>query len=152
MAVNAEALRSRTISIRPVVCLVSIAFTLLLICQSGARTDGAPSQADDWITINKDYSSQRYVDLDQITPRNIDKLQEICELRLNEPIFFSTGLLKVGRTLYVNTAHLTAAFDAVTCQVRWRYLIPFKSTAIGDNNRGPAYLDGKIFRGRSMAA
>lgn len=33
-----------------------------------ART---PAAAQDWTTINKDYSSQRYVDLDQITPQNV---------------------------------------------------------------------------------
>ena len=55
----------------------------------------------------------------------------------------------MGRTLYVNTGHFTAAFDAVTCELRWRKVIDFKpdSIPIGDNNRGPAYLDGKIFRG-----
>jgi glucose dehydrogenase len=36
--------------------------------------------ADDWFTINKDYSSQRYVDLDQITPANVGELKEICEI------------------------------------------------------------------------
>lgn len=51
---------------------------------------------DDWITINKDYSSQRYVDLDQITPTNVSGLKEVCEIQLNEPIWFSSGILKVG--------------------------------------------------------
>ena len=43
-----------------------------------APMDGAAGlRSDDWITINKDYSSQRYVDLDQITPKNVGKLKEI---------------------------------------------------------------------------
>jgi len=155
MTVGLETLKSRRAPIRSrIVCLISVCFGVLLLCPIGgwgeiAKADGAGTQPDDWITINKDYSSQRYVDLDQITPRNVDKLQEICELQLNEPIFFSTGLLKVGRTLYVNTGHFTAAFDAVTCQLRWRQVIEFSANSIpvGDNNRGSAYLDGKIFRG-----
>ena len=53
----------------------------------------------------------------------------------------------MGRTLYAGTAHFTVAFDAVTCQLRWRYDIPYKYRAVGDNSRGAAYLDGKIFRG-----
>lgn len=74
--------------------------------------------SSDWITINKDYSSQRYVDLDDITPDNVRDLKEICEIQLNEPVMFNTGLLKVGRTLYVATANQTAAFDAATCDLR----------------------------------
>jgi alcohol dehydrogenase (cytochrome c) len=60
---------------------------------------------------------------------------------------FSTGLLKVGRTLYVDTADSTVAFDAVTCDLRWRTPIPPERTTIGRNNRGAAYFGGKIFRG-----
>ena len=107
--------------------------------------DWMPS--DDWITIDKDYSSQRYVDLDQITPANVGKLKEVCEIRLNEPTPFSTGILKVGRTLYVNTARLTVAFDAATCAERWQYTVQFVGPNVGNNNRGSAYLNGKIFRG-----
>ncbi|MGA8678666.1 MAG: hypothetical protein WB621_25895, partial [Candidatus Acidiferrales bacterium] len=53
---------------------------------------GAPVAAQEWTTINKDYSSQRYVDLDQITPQNVGGLKESCEFRLNEAAWFSSGL------------------------------------------------------------
>ena len=33
--------------------------------------------AEEWITVNKDYSSQRYVDLDQITPQNVSAMKEV---------------------------------------------------------------------------
>jgi alcohol dehydrogenase (cytochrome c) len=123
---------------------------ILLLCPirgSGEETPTARGghSADDWITINKDYSSQRYVDLDQITPRNVDKLREVCELRINEPVMFNTGLLKVGRTLYVTTVNQTIAFDAVTCELRWRQAD--RTVAGGGNSRGAGYSDGKIFRG-----
>jgi glucose dehydrogenase len=39
---------------------------------------------EDWITMNKDYSSQRYVNLDQINPGNVGSLKEVCEAQLNE--------------------------------------------------------------------
>jgi alcohol dehydrogenase (cytochrome c) len=115
----------------------------VLACPVGADAD----EADDWITINKDYSSQRYVDLDQITPANIGNLKEICEIQLNEPTFFSSGLLKIGKTLYVNTYRITYAFDATTCELRWRYVIDVVGRSSTNNSRGSAYLDGKIFRG-----
>jgi CheY-like chemotaxis protein len=108
---------------------------------------GSGRPPEEWITINKDYSSQRYVDLDQITPKNVSALKEVCEIRLNEPVWFTSGLLKVGRTLYVTTLRATYAFDAVNCQLRWRKPIDFKQTIATNNQRGAAYLDGRIFRG-----
>src|SRR5215469_9029895 len=133
--------------------LIATALTIFLLTSplgdwgEQARADGGAPRADDWITINKDYSSQRYVDLDQIMPRNVGRLKEVCEIQLNEPNLFSTGLLKVGRTLYVNLAQATYAFDAATCDLRWLYPINYQKTPGTGNNRGSAYLDGSIFRG-----
>ena len=125
----------------------SVLVVLLIFAAVLAPGAFAQISDDDWITIDKDYSSQRYVDLDQITPANVGKLKEVCEIQLNEPIPFSTGILKVGRTLYVNTARFTVAFDAATCAKRWQYTVQFVGHNVGNNNRGSAYLDGKIFRG-----
>src|SRR5271170_4124555 len=125
---------------------------LLLLCPMGGRSQGGAGSetplrgADDWFTVNKDYSSQRYVDLDQITPQNVGGLKELCELQLNEPSWFSSGLLMVGRTLYVSTLRATYALDASSCELRWRNVIELKQTA-NISSRGPAYLDGMIFRG-----
>jgi glucose dehydrogenase len=154
MAVGPEVLKFPHASTRwSVNCLIFICFAVLFLCPSrgwgekASAGDGATPQADDWITINKDYSSGRYVDLDQITPQNVGKLKEICEIQLNEPVYFNSGILKVGRTLYTTTLRGTYAFDAVTCQLRWSYAIKFQGTIAGISNRGAAYLDGKIFRG-----
>jgi alcohol dehydrogenase (cytochrome c) len=120
----------------------------VLLAVAAVLAPGAFAQtSDDWTTINKDYSSERYVDLDQINTANVGSLKEVCEIRLNEPSFFSSGLLKVGRTLYTSTLHATYAIDATNCDLRWRYVVVFKHVINTDNNRGLAYLDGKIFRG-----
>ena len=50
--------------------------------QQSATTQTA-TRADDWITINKNYFGQRYVDLDQITPNNVGNLKGVCEIQLN---------------------------------------------------------------------
>ena len=116
----------------------------LLVCSFG--TSVAAQETQDWITINKDYSSQRYVNLDQITPANVNTLKEFCETQLNEPSWFSSGLLMVGRTIYVSTLRATYAIDAARCELRWRNILELGRTAnIG--SRGPGYLDGMIFRG-----
>ncbi|HEU4888284.1 MAG TPA: hypothetical protein VFV49_10380 [Thermoanaerobaculia bacterium] len=43
----------------------------------------SPQSFPQWFTVNQDYSSQRYVDLDQIRPRNVGTLKKICQLGLN---------------------------------------------------------------------
>ena len=97
--------------------------------------------------MNKDYSSQRYVDLDQITPENVGDLKEVCEVQLNQPVVFSAGLLMVDDTLYVTTTRQTVALDAATCELRWRHVLDFIHKPIGATQRGLGYSDGKVFRG-----
>jgi alcohol dehydrogenase (cytochrome c) len=151
---DCHGVRLRFASLPPRLCrLIPIWTAVLLLLHpiygSGkeARADGSAARADDWITINKDYSSQRYVDLDQITPQNVKQLKEICEIQLNEPVYFNSGIVKIGRTLYTTTFQATYAFDAVTCDLRWRYVYKFQRIIAGLSNRGVGYLDGKIFRG-----
>jgi alcohol dehydrogenase (cytochrome c) len=141
----------RAVPFRPVVRTVVVRFAAnllaaaLLAC-AGSSAHAAPA-ADDWITINKDYSSQRYVDLDQITPTNVGGLKEVCETNLNVPTGFNSGMLFVGHTIYVNTLRSTFAIDASTCDLRWRNDLVFTRPPAHGSSRGPAYLDGSIFRG-----
>src|SRR5271155_2203931 len=110
---------------------------LLLLCPMGGRSQGGAGSetplrgADDWFTVNKDYSSQRYVDLDQITPENVAGLREVCEVELNQPVFFTSGLVMAGGTLFVTTNRQTVALDAATCAVRWCHVINFNEAPIG---------------------
>jgi len=122
----------------------------LLAAASFAYPIAARAQGPgDWFTMNKDYSSQRYVALDQITPENVSSLKEVCEVRLDEPgtAVFTSGLLMVGRTLYVNTLRAAYAIDAATCDPIWRYAITFKTELHNFASRGSGYWDGKIFFG-----
>ncbi|HWA90195.1 MAG TPA: PQQ-binding-like beta-propeller repeat protein [Rhizomicrobium sp.] len=102
---------------------------------------------DDWITVNKDYRSQRYVDLGQITKANVNGLKEACEIQLNEPSWFSSGILKVGRALYFTDRRMTYAVDATNCKPLWRNIISEAPYPVNYNSRGLAYLDGMLYRG-----
>ncbi|HTZ67401.1 MAG TPA: PQQ-binding-like beta-propeller repeat protein [Roseiarcus sp.] len=119
---------------------------LTLLAGVGALAQGAPAPGD-WFTMNKDYSAQRYVDLDRINKDNVGGLKEVCEVGLNQPVIFNSGLLMVDRTLYVATNAQTVAIDAATCAVRWRNVLELKRRPVGVGNRGLGYGDGKIFRG-----
>jgi glucose dehydrogenase len=100
----------RSISARLAAGLLAIP----LLAGIGCLAHGARA-ADDWLTMNKDYSAQRYVDLDEINKDNIGDLKEVCEVGLNQPVIFNSGLLMVDQTLYVATNYQTVAIDAATC-------------------------------------
>jgi alcohol dehydrogenase (cytochrome c) len=115
----------------------------LCMAAFGARAD----DPTDWVTMNKDLSSQRYVDLDQITADNVDSLKPVCEFRMNEPTFFNSGVLRVGHTLYTSTGQATYSIDATTCKLNWRTLVELKQPPNNRQHRGIAYMDGMLFRG-----
>lgn len=130
-----------------------IFFTLATGCSPTPPPAGYQPTSDDWVTINKDSSSQRYVDLDLINPSNVTNLRAICEVDLNEPSWFSSGILKIDRTLYFTTRRMTLAIDAVTCEKVWQYVNTEEPFPANLNNRGLAYLPPKdehpamLFRG-----
>ncbi len=137
-----------------ILALSAAALTIVLFAGSspvsshGQGTEQRRAEEPDrWTTINKDYNSQRYVDLDQINASNVRDLKETCEVQLNEPVYFTSGLLKVGRTLYVTTLRGTYAVDAETCELRWRQAVDFQQGIAAIGQRGAGYLDGRIFRG-----
>jgi alcohol dehydrogenase (cytochrome c) len=53
------------------------------------------------------------------------------------------------RAQYVTTNRQTAAFDAATCELRWRHVLDFKRKPFAAINRGLGYADGRVFRGTS---
>jgi alcohol dehydrogenase (cytochrome c) len=132
----------RSIAMRFAAGLLAPAF----VAAVGGLAFAAPT-ADDWFTMNKDYSAQRYVDLDQINKDNVGDLKEVCEVGLNQPVIFNSSLLMAEGTLYVATNSQTVAIDATTCAVRWRDVIAPTRSPVGVGNRGLAYWDGKVFRG-----
>jgi alcohol dehydrogenase (cytochrome c) len=123
-----------------------VTLSLLTACARQQTSNSPSGPVNDWITVNKDYSAQRAVALDEISTATIRDLREICEIRLGEPGWFSSGLLMVGHTIYVDTFQNTYAIDASSCRLRWRHVeqFPYQGTY---GNRGPGYLDGTIFRG-----
>jgi alcohol dehydrogenase (cytochrome c) len=115
--------------------------------QQPAPPTPAPGQGPEWFTVNQDYSSQRYVDLDNINTHNVGQLTKICDIDLNSPTWFSSGLLMVGGTIYVNTVGSTFAVDATNCALRWRHDITFTPWVAAVSNRGATYYEGAIIRG-----
>lgn len=101
---------SRSASLR--VRLSCTAFLLSCLLTSVEAAQESPQ----WVTINLDSYSQRYVDLERITPKNVGQLQELCSFKLKAVNWFSSGLLMVGGRIYVNTLGSTFAIDATSCE------------------------------------
>lgn len=112
----------------------------------GAAVAAEPSQAD-WQTYNHTYDSQRFSPLAQITPANAADLKPACQIVLGDAGLFQSGMLMIDGTLYVTTGHTSVALNAITCAERWRHLYVPEDTEVNPVNRGPAYLNGRLFRG-----
>ena len=139
--------RGRALRSTWIIRTVSAFAASLTIAPLVVAVSGAAPAAENWFTMNKDYSAQRFVDLDQINKDNVRDLKEVCEVGLNQPALFSSGLLMAEGTLYVATNRLTVAIDAATCTLRWRDVLEYKRRPAGVGTRGLAYVDGKVFRG-----
>jgi alcohol dehydrogenase (cytochrome c) len=142
------------VSARPAAPALAAALLLALEGGLGAATR-ADQQANEevaqgWPGYNGDYASERYSPLEQITPNNVAGLKPVCETQVGEMGSFQSGLLVVGRRLYLTTPRSTLALDATTCGVLWRHVHAGPGYTFNPSNRGPAYADGRVFRGTAQ--
>jgi alcohol dehydrogenase (cytochrome c) len=116
-------------------------------CGDGTKRSASRSGDVGWPHYANSLDGERYSRLAQIDTGNVARLRPVCELRLGEEGPFQTGPIVVGDTLFLTTAHTTAAMNAATCAVYWRHV---DSTGQQDPisvNRGAAYIDGRLVRG-----
>lgn len=100
-----------------------------------------------WSTFAKDYGGQRYSSLASINTHNVASLKRVCEVQLGDSGAFQSGLVVIGSTMYVTTAHTIVAMDAANCKIRWQYVYTPEESEVSQVNRGVAYYDGRVFRG-----
>jgi len=125
----------------------AVALLALAACSLGGDRSSTARPGDDWPEYAGTLDGHRYSRLDQINRTNVAQLRPVCELRLGEEGPFQTGPVVIGDTMFLTTAHTTAAMNATTCRVLWRHI---DSTGQQDPisvNRGAAYLDGRLIRG-----
>ena len=112
--------------------------------------DAAQTPAD-WLTYSGNYSSQRYSELDQVTPDNVGDLQ--LEWVYQSPV---SGPWQASPIVVDGVMYLTqrpndiVALDARSGRVYWVYQYPTPSehtACCGSNNRGVAILDDTLFMG-----
>ena len=118
------------------------------------QLENAAGDTSSWLTYGRDYSAQRYVELDQITPGNVD--------RMHPAWVFATGGdnqgLQATPLIYKGVLYVSAddsrvfALDARTGAKIWSYTPEISSEAervycCGSINRGVALLGDLVYVG-----
>ena len=113
------------------------------------RLEAAAEAPANWLTYSGTYFSQRYSELDQVTPANVDDLQ--LQWVYQTPVFGpwqSTPLVVDGIMYLTQRPNDVVALDARTGRVFWTYQYPTPPdhrACCGSNNRGVAILDDRLF-------
>jgi len=109
--------------------------------------DSAPADGSDWLLPAHSYSGRHFSPLDQITPDNVDSLENVCTYDSGDGAPFQTSPLVRDGVLYFTTSTSTIAIDAATCKQKWRYDRPLRCHELWGRSRGLALKDGYVVRG-----
>jgi len=118
--------------------------------QSQIATEASLAQGTsvDWRTYNADLAGDRFSPIRSLSPQVAPSLRRTCVFDTGKPApGAETGPLVIGGILYFTVNETTYAVDAVTCREKWKHVrAAAPGTTLG-NNRGVAFLDGRLFRG-----
>lgn len=99
------------------------------------------------MSYNHRLSGIRYSELTQINAGNVNRLEEVCRVELAEGGSMSSGPVLAKGVMYVTTNNLTVALDPTTCAIKWKTEYVPEESVVVPNNRGVAYISGRLFRG-----
>src|SRR5262249_261025 len=112
----------------------------------------AENEPANWLTYAGSYTSQRYTQLDQITPRNVSQLKPAWVYQLRAAGVFETSPIVVDGVMYITEPPSTVtALDVRTGRPLWSWTpkIPDDVIVIGSppGNGGVAVLDNMVYAG-----
>ncbi|MYI74571.1 MAG: PQQ-binding-like beta-propeller repeat protein, partial [Acidobacteria bacterium] len=113
------------------------------------RLRTAAEEPENWLTYSGTYFSQRYSELDQVTPDNVGnlELQWVYQAPVAGP-WQSSPVVVDGVMYLTQRPNDIVALDARTGRVFWVYSYPTPSdhrACCGANNRGVAILGDRVF-------
>ena len=116
---------------------------------SSQRVLEAERESQDWLTYSGSYSSARHSTLDQITPFNVDNLEQqwVYQAQVFGP-WQATPLVVDGVMYVTQRPNDVVALDARTGRAFWIYRYPTppdQKACCGSNNRGLAVMNDKLF-------
>jgi alcohol dehydrogenase (cytochrome c) len=118
---------------------------------SQGMLDAAGSDAKNWIHPNGSYAQTRYYAGAQINAGNVGKLKPTFVFQTAVLESMETAPIVVNGVMFLTTSFNHAyAIDAKTGEEYWHYkhkLGPIVTVCCGNNNRGVAVSEGKLFMG-----
>jgi alcohol dehydrogenase (cytochrome c) len=122
-----------------------------LVPVSQAMLDAAGGDAKNWIHANGSYDQTRYYTGAQINGTNVGKLKPAFVFQTAVLESMETAPIVVNGVMFLTTSfNHVYAIDAATGQEFWHYkhkLGPIVTVCCGNNNRGVAVSEGKLFMG-----
>lgn len=125
-------------------CGATLTLLMFALVLSAAAED-VPDRG--WPAYNNDLLGQRFSSLRQINKTNVASLKQVCAIKVQAGGSFQASPIVVADTMYVTTARDTIAIDPTTCAEKWRHVFVSPDDDVFPNNRGVAYLNGRLFRG-----
>ncbi len=89
---------------------------------------------------------ERYAPLSQLNTKNVGQLKVLCTYDVGQFAAFESGLIMVDNALIGTTEFDIFSLDPATCAENWRTHEDYPPSLL-PANRGPAYMDGVLFRG-----
>ena len=117
------------------------------VAPSAPASGAAAATEDDWPSYNKTLTSNRFSELGQIDKENVGKLKVLCTYDTGQYTGFTSGLLEVNGALIGATEHDIFSIDPDNCHQNWRAHEDYTPATPQPVTRGPAYMDGRLFRG-----
>src|SRR5262252_5434549 len=122
-----------------------------LVPVTQAMLDGAAKDSKDWIHANGDYTNSRYYPGKQINASNVKSLAPAFVFQTAVLESMETAPIVVDGVMFLTTSfNHVYAIDAVTGEEFWHYkhkLGPIVTVCCGNNNRGVAISEGKLYMG-----
>lgn len=103
-----------------------IFLSLTMFSSMAAAQNADPQQllhppADAWLTYHGEYNGQRHSKLTQITPQNVENLNQVWRFQTDGNQAIKASPILVDGMLYITTPDHIWAVDARTGQERWHY-------------------------------
>ncbi|HEX5499124.1 MAG TPA: PQQ-binding-like beta-propeller repeat protein, partial [Thermomicrobiales bacterium] len=146
------------VAVSRIIALVSIVLLLPLTALAQSATPSTSKNVD-WPMYGNDIGAMHYQNLDQINPSNVSQLQPAWILHtgvaMNIGASFENQPIVTDGMMFVSTGHdQVLALDPATGAIKWTYdptdMPPINDLPIccGQDNRGVAVGDGKVFMAR----
>src|SRR6202047_4565880 len=135
--------------------IMAMAALFLVMTSAGAQTsdelNNYAKNTDNVLTYGMSYRQNRYSALKQIDKSNVKRLVPVWNLSLDNQWGEQAQPLVYNGVMYVTDAKATVAIDVESGKQIWKTPVdwPAEMTRVvccGVSNKGPAILDGRIFR------